>query len=84
MKKTTAPKRFFPFSFMCSTIGHNFIVSRKITNDIKEYQCKNCGCEMTDNFNGKRVVLNSKNKEANECLFYFFQKKQKRLVRQAV
>ncbi|MEZ4875389.1 MAG: hypothetical protein R2793_08055 [Flavobacteriaceae bacterium] len=69
----------FSFSgIVCSTFGHHYKVTRKVTNHINEYKCSHCGKEMTDNFSGKLEVLTLKNKEINTSLASFFEKKMKR------
>jgi len=84
MKNSSSSKKFYPFAFLCGTTGHSFKVSQKITNHINEYSCKNCGCQMTDSFNGKLVRLDNKKKEVNECLSSFFQKKQKLRLQRSI
>lgn len=63
---------------VCSTFGHNYVVTRKVTNHINEYRCKQCGKEMTDNFSGSLELLTHKIKEVNSSLASFYKKKSKR------
>jgi len=77
--KTTSPRVSFSFSgIVCSTLGHDYVISRKITNHISEYQCTNCGKEVTDNFSGRLENLTFKAKKINTSLALFFEKKMKR------
>ncbi|WP_461302273.1 hypothetical protein [Aureisphaera sp.] len=77
--RTESPKHTFTFSgLLCGTLGHDYVVSRKITNHINEYRCTNCGKEVTDNFSGRLESLTFKTKELNTSLANFFQKKMKR------
>ncbi|MBX2827974.1 MAG: hypothetical protein KTR22_07415 [Flavobacteriaceae bacterium] len=77
--RTESPKRTFTFSgILCSTLGHDYVVTRKITNHINEYRCANCGKEVTDNLSGRVVSLTFQTKELNTSLANFFQKKMRR------
>ncbi len=77
--RTQSPKQLFTFSgLLCSTLGHDYVVTRKITNHINEYKCTNCGKEVTDNFSGRLESLTYKTKELNTSLAHFFQKKMRR------
>jgi hypothetical protein len=63
-------------SILCSTFGHKFIITKNITNHIKEYKCKTCNKEVTNVFSGELEILNFKNRKVNACLSDFFKKKQ--------
>jgi len=79
--EATSPKR--PFSFfgiVCSTLGHDYVISRKITNHISEYKCTNCGKEVTDNFSGRLENLTFKTKKVNTSLALFYEKKMRRKI----
>lgn len=80
MSKTTPQKSFSLSGIVCSTIGHHYVVTRKVTNHINEYQCTKCGKEMTDNDTGHLVKLNYRTKEINQTLASLFQKKKRRLT----
>lgn len=74
-----SPKTSFSLSgIVCSTLGHDYVISRKITNHINEYKCTNCGKEVTDNFSGRLENLTYKTKEINTSLALFFEKKTRR------
>lgn len=77
--KSIASTTLFSFSgVVCSTFGHHFTVTRKVTNHINEYRCTHCGKEMTDNFSGTLEALTIKNREINATLASFFEKKTRR------
>lgn len=79
--KTTSPKKTFALSsIVCSTLGHDYVISRKITNHINEYRCAQCGKEVTDNFNGRLENLTLKTREVNTSLALFFEKKTRRNI----
>ena len=76
MIKSTSPSSSFTlFSIYCSTFGHRFIISNKITNHINEYKCKRCGQEVTNVASGDIELLTHRNKKINACLSEFFKKK---------
>lgn len=48
--------------------GHDFRITRKVTNHVKEYKCKKCKKQFTTNVNGNIVELTTKSKEINDVL----------------
>lgn len=57
-----------PTSFqrlLCNVSGHKFRLTKKITNNIKHYQCINCGYEVSTNFKGQLVPLTEELKNAH-------------------
>ncbi|MCH9661182.1 MAG: hypothetical protein K0U54_09755 [Bacteroidetes bacterium] len=83
--RTEAPKTLFSFSgIVCGTLGHDYVVSRKITNHINEFKCTNCGKEVTNNYQGRLESLTYKAREANTSLATFFEKKMKRKFANAI
>ncbi|MDC8002621.1 hypothetical protein POV27_01035 [Aureisphaera galaxeae] len=79
--RTESPKQSFTFSgLLCSTLGHDYVVTRKITNHINEYRCTNCGKEVTDSMTGRLEILTSKTRQLNTSLADFFQKKMRRKI----
>ena len=53
-------QKFFIPKLYCSVIGHQYRVTKKVTNYVKEYQCTCCGKEVTNNANGMLVPLTPK------------------------
>jgi len=77
--KSHSSNRPFSFSgFVCSTFGHHYKVSRRVTNHISEYTCAHCGKEVTDTMTGDVESLTVKNKEVNAILASFFEKRSAR------
>ena len=60
----------------CHLAGHRFVTTRSVTKYFKEYRCKNCGLELTNDENGKKVSLTPSHREINETLSQFYQKRQ--------
>lgn len=78
MKTKTTKSTFSLSGIVCSAVGHNYVVSRKITNHISEYKCTRCGKEVTTTYSGRLEGLTVKTKEANTSLALFFQKKKRK------
>jgi len=75
MKSVSPAQNFSLTSLYCSTFGHSFTISNKITNHINEYKCKTCGQEVTNVASGDIELLTYKNKKVNASLSAFFKKK---------
>ncbi|PKP26083.1 MAG: hypothetical protein CVU03_05255 [Bacteroidetes bacterium HGW-Bacteroidetes-2] len=74
------PKATSPIGkIVCSTFGHRFIETQKITNNISEYRCTCCGDEVSESLNGNLQPLTPKIKDINSCLSSFFEKKTRRV-----
>lgn len=83
--KTQSPKQTVSISgIVCTAFGHDYIITRKVTNHINEYKCSNCGREVTDNLNGHLEVLTFKNKKVNTIVSTFFQKRSNRTSAQII
>jgi hypothetical protein len=83
--KSSAPKR--PVSFfgiICTTVGHNYKVTRKVTNHINEYKCSHCGREVTDNISGNVELLTNKMREVNSNVSSYFKRRSNRISAQRV
>ncbi len=52
----------------CMIFGHDYRVTRHVTNHVKEYTCKNCKKALTVNSNGGLTDLTPKLKEINDVL----------------
>ncbi len=83
--KTTSPKQSVSISgIVCTAFGHNYFITRKVTNHINEYQCSNCRKEVTDNLTGHLEALTFKNKKINTIVSTFFQKRLNRTSAQTI
>lgn len=60
---------------LCSVFGHRFIVTRKVTAHIKEFECSCCGKQVTIDVKGNLASLTPQLKEINETLAMLHQKK---------
>jgi len=82
MKK--ANSQLFQFAKVyCRFFGHRLKVSKNVTKHIHEYQCAQCGVEMTDTANGLLARLTPKFKETNKYLAKFYKKRKRRFYTKA-
>jgi hypothetical protein len=63
-------------NYRCSLLGHRFVEIKKVNNHFKEFECKTCKIQATNDSKGQKITLTSKLKEINETLFYLNLKKQ--------
>lgn len=78
--KTNAPNQKVSIKgIVCTTFGHHYKVTRKVTNHINEYRCSHCGREVTDNLSGNLEVLTYKMKEVNSTVSSFFKRRSNRI-----
>lgn len=68
MKKSTQNEGFSFSKLYCSLFGHNYLMSKKVTNHIKEYTCSHCGEQATTNGRGRLEKMTPKLKEINQAL----------------
>ena len=74
--KTQSPKQLVSISgIVCTAFGHDYNITRKVTDHINEYECSNCGREVTDNLNGHLEVLTFKIKKVNTIVSAFCEKR---------
>ena len=64
----------------CSFLGHEFIVTKHVTNYVKEFNCKHCGKKFTTDQSGNLTRLTPKHQEINRILERIHLKKQKRKI----
>lgn len=63
----------------CKLFGHDFKVTRRVTNHVKEYTCKSCNKQLTTNGNGHLIELSPKFKEINDVLERVYHKRHMKL-----
>lgn len=79
MKKST--NSINPLKLYCSIFGHNYQVTKKVTQHVKEYTCKCCKKELTTNSNGQLTELTPKFKDINAVLSRIYRSKMMRRKR---
>lgn len=77
--KTTTSNSNSVSKLYCNVFGHQYDVSKKVTQHVKEYTCKCCKKQLTTNGNGKLTELTPKFQEINSVLEYIHTKRSMRL-----
>nr|WP_299385941.1 hypothetical protein [Allomuricauda sp.] len=67
-------------SFFCNLFGHHYVVSKKVTEHIKEYKCLHCGKEVTTDASGQLSVLTPEMQDINSTLADMYRKRRGRQV----
>ena len=57
-----------PTKLYCDFFGHNYQLSKKVTNHVKEYTCKCCKKQLPTNSKGKLIELTPKYQDINSTL----------------
>ena len=78
MKNTITPDGNKIASIFCNFFGHHYVVSKKVTEHIKEYKCVHCQKQVTTNERGKLSPLTSKLKEINKTLEDMYHRRNRR------
>lgn len=68
MSNTITPNGNKITGIFCNFFGHHFVVSKKVTEHIKEYKCVHCNKQVTTDERGKLSPLTPKLKEINNTL----------------
>lgn len=80
MKQQNTRTAFIPRVY-CSIFGHNYEVTKKVTQHVKEYTCSHCKKQLTTSSNGNLVELTPKFREINSILERIYEVKTQRLKR---
>ena len=75
MDISTIKSNYFGGKIWCSIFGHNYSITKNVTEHFKEYTCKQCQHQLTNNAKGKIVFMTQEHKEINETLALFYQKR---------
>lgn len=79
MKTTATPQHGKKFSsFFCNLFGHHYVVSKKVTEHIKEYKCVHCQKQVTTDVSGKLSELTPQMQDINSTLADMYQKRHNR------
>lgn len=52
----------------CDFFGHDYKMTKKVTNHVKEYTCNRCNKQLTTNSNGRLIELTPTYREINTTL----------------
>lgn len=70
--------------FYCSVFGHQYEVSKKVTQHVKEYTCKCCKKQLTTNGNGRLTELTPTFQEINSLLERIYTRRMIRLSQKSL
>ncbi|WP_178986551.1 hypothetical protein [Winogradskyella helgolandensis] len=73
-----------PNKLYCDLFGHNYQITKKVTNHVKEYTCKCCKKQLTTNSNGRLTELTAKHQDINTALERLYNNKSMRLKRKTL
>ena len=57
-----------PAKLYCAFFGHQYEMTKKVTNHVKEYTCKCCKKQLTTDSNGQLIELTPKYQDINSVL----------------
>ncbi|AKA35070.1 hypothetical protein [Flagellimonas lutaonensis] len=80
MKTTASQKGNFFSALFCNLFGHHYVVSKKVTQHIKEYKCLHCQKQVTTDVSGKLSILTPQMREINSTLQEMYRKRRRRVV----
>lgn len=80
MKTTSTQKGNFFSALFCNLFGHHYVVSKKVTQHIKEYKCLHCQKQVTTDVSGKLSILTPQMREINRTLQDMYRKRSSRVV----
>ncbi|WP_339623614.1 hypothetical protein [uncultured Winogradskyella sp.] len=72
------------YKLYCDVFGHNYEITKKVTNHVKEYTCKCCKKQLTTNSNGKLTELTPKYQEINAALARIYNNRMMRLKQKSL
>lgn len=78
MKHDASPQGNKIASIYCNFFGHHFVVSKSVTQHIKEYHCVHCQKQVTTDERGKLSLLTPELREINRTLEDMYQKRNRR------
>ncbi|WP_138432670.1 DUF1660 family phage protein [Winogradskyella algicola] len=68
----------------CDFFGHNYEMTKKVTNHVKEYTCSRCKKQLTTDSNGQLTELTPKYQEINSALERIYNNRMMRLKRKTL
>ncbi|NQZ43116.1 MAG: hypothetical protein HRT65_02315 [Flavobacteriaceae bacterium] len=80
MSKTITPDGNKLSGIYCNMFGHHYVVTKKVTEHIKEYRCVHCQKRVTTNAQGTLSPLTPEMQEINKVLEEIYTKRTRRFV----
>lgn len=73
-----------PTKLYCDLFGHNYRMTKKVTNHVKEYTCKCCKKQVTTSSTGRLIELTEKRQEINSALERIYNNRMIRLQKKMI
>ena len=65
-------------TLVCNVLGHKYVVTRRVTYHLKEFQCAYCDKQVTSDEEGQLVELSEEPKEINNILYRVHRNRRKK------
>lgn len=75
MKSITYKKHSFKGRLLCAIFGHKFKTVKFITDHFKEFECRICHLQVTNEITEEKVSLTQEHREINRTLIRLYKKK---------
>lgn len=75
MKSITYKKHSFKGRLLCAIFGHKFKTVNFITDHFKEFECRVCHIQVTNEITEEKVSLTQEHREINRTLIRLYKKK---------
>jgi hypothetical protein len=75
MKSVTYKENSLAGRLLCSLFGHKFVTTKYITDHFKEFECKVCHLQVTNDDVGRKISLTEEHREINETLINLYQRR---------
>ena len=75
MKSVTYKEYSLTGRLLCSMFGHKFVTTKYVTDHFKEFECKVCHLQVTNDIVGRKISLTQEHREINEALINLYQRK---------
>jgi len=75
MKSITYKQNSFKGKLLCALFGHKFKTIRFVTDHFKEFECRVCHLQVTNDITGHKISLTQEHREINQALVNLHQKR---------
>jgi len=75
MKSIIYKKHSLKGRLRCALFGHKFKTIRYITDHFKEFECRVCHLQVTNEITDKKLTLSEEHREINQSLIQEYRKK---------
>jgi hypothetical protein len=72
----TLRQKIFGRDKFCYLFLHQYVITKKVNEHFKEYECSVCHLKVTNDPKGHKITMTTRLKDINETLFYLNLKRQ--------